>query len=126
MRRPLTLTLAALVLGWTGAGGFLLGYAAAQVPAWGAGRYLVALVGVGFGLTAWASAVGLWQRRAWTPYALEGWRIAFFLAAITPTLLFRAAAPATPWWQGPLTAVAAFLLATFLVNFLRRQWAAAA
>ena len=119
--RPRALTLGAIVLGWAGLTGLALAVAVLTIPELGHAAWLLAGVGLWFGLSAVASAVGLWRMRPWARRTLEAWRIGAFLAAVTPTLLFAAAGYPMPAWQPPFIAVLAFVVASFVVTKLRRQ-----
>jgi hypothetical protein len=73
MKRPVGITVLALLLGWLAIGAFVLTMTAEALAELGIRWQLVRLGALAYGLCAIVAAVGLWKMRRWGYLAFVAW-----------------------------------------------------
>jgi hypothetical protein len=96
MKRPLGITLLALLLSWLALGAFALTMTAETLAPLGVRWQLVRIGALVYGLAAAVAAVGLWRLRRWSYVAFVAWvaavlAVGWWAPAIYPQ-------PTVPWW----------------------------
>jgi hypothetical protein len=101
MKRPLGFRVLALLFGWLALAGFAYAVAAprtpaAQLRALGFNVPTMVSVGLLYGVSASAAAVGLWNHSSWARRAILGWAAALFLNLASFQAMIGIAGE--PWW----------------------------
>jgi hypothetical protein len=124
MKRPLGITLVALLLASLSAGAFVLAMTAETLAATGVRWRLVQVGALVYGLAAAVAAFGLWKLRRWGYVAFVGW-VATVLAI---GLWWPAAFPqfTLPQWAAWLWVVVVAAIMLPLGRYVRRTIARAA
>jgi hypothetical protein len=124
LKRPVGLTILALLLGWLALGAFVLTLTAETLAELHVRWQLVRLGALVYGLTAAVAAVGLWRRRRWGYLAFLAW-IAVVLTAVLwwPAVFPR---PVMPWWGAFLWVAIVGAVLVPLAFYVRRVIASAA
>jgi hypothetical protein len=124
VKRPLGITLLALMLIWLALGAFVLAMTAETLAATGARWRLVQVGSLVYGLTAAVAALGLWKLRRWGYVAFVGWVAAVLAIGLWwPAAFPRFTLPQWAAWVW-IAVVAAIMLP--LGRYVRRTIARAA
>jgi hypothetical protein len=124
VKRPLGITLIALVLVWLGLGAFALAMTAETLVATGARWRLVQVGALVYGLAAAVAALGLWKLRRWGYVAFVGWVATVFAIGLWwPAAFPRFTLPQWAAWLW-IAVVAAIMLP--LGRYVRKTIAQAA
>jgi hypothetical protein len=123
LKRPVGLTILALLLGWLALGAFGLTLTAETLAELHVRWQRVRLGALVYGLTAVVAAVGLWRQRRWGYLAFLAW-IAVMLTAVFwwPAVFPR---PVLPWWGALLWVAIVGALLVPLALYVRRVIASA-
>jgi len=124
LKRPVGLTILALLLGWLAIGAFGLSLTAETLTQLHARWQLVRLGALVYGLTAVVAAVGLWKLRRWGYLAFLAW-----IAVVLTMVLWWPAVfpqPVMPWWGAFLWIAIVGALLVPLALYVRRAIASAA
>ena len=90
MTRPRLFTISALLLAYLAAGGLAVAVWASRIDVRASTQLAFVLVGIGYGVSAGASSVGLWRMRPWLGTALRAWAIAVAFVVLLPLLVVKA------------------------------------
>jgi hypothetical protein len=124
LKRPVGLTILALLLGWLALGAFVLSLTAETLAQLHARWQLVRLGALVYGLTAVVAAIGLWRLRRWGYLAFLAWiAVVLSMSLWWPAVLPR---PVMPWGAAFLWIVIAGAILVPVALYVRRAIAAAA
>lgn len=123
MKRPLGITLLALLLGCLALGAFVLSLTAEALAERQLRWQLVRAGALAYGLTASVAAVGLWKLRRWGYLAFLAWSA----VVLTAVLWWPAVFPEPiRWWEAMLWVALVGALLVPLALYVRRVIASAA
>ncbi len=124
MKRPLGITLLALLLGWLAVGGLMLG-AVSPTLAWAGLPWMVyEIAGLAYAGAATVAAVGLWKLAPWAYHAFLVWVGIAAIAGSLPLLTFPPDEPSR--WMLPVGWGLMLALLLPLAGYIRRSVRAAA
>jgi uncharacterized membrane protein (DUF2068 family) len=124
VKRPVGLTIVALLLGWLALGALVLSLTAEALAELHVRWQLVRFGALIYGLTAAVAAVGLWKRRRWGYFAFLAWGAVLLTAVLWWPAVFPR--PVIPWWGAFLWIAIVGALLVPLAGYVRRALAAAA
>jgi hypothetical protein len=118
VKRPVGITVLALLLGWLALGAFILTLTAETLAELHVRWQLVRIGALVYALTAAVAAVGLWKRRRWGYLAFLAWAAVVLTMVLWWPAVFPQ--PVVPWWGAFLwvTLMAAWLIP--LAGYVRR------
>ncbi len=126
MRRPIGITVLALILGWLSIGGFgnawvILGTDEPYLPS------VLGVLALVYGVVAMALVIGLWRMQPWSIVALRGWMLVCLGTMATFAYTFGVGAVPLIWWVAVLVFFL-FVVALFwwLDRYVQRVITAAA
>lgn len=100
MKRPLGMTVLALVLSWIAIGGVGLSLASPTFARVGVPWRLYAIAGLAYGASGLLAAVGIWKLAPWACPAFQIWAASALVAGSLPLLTNPKAVQS--WWMLPL------------------------
>jgi uncharacterized membrane protein (DUF2068 family) len=124
LKRPVGLTILALLLGWLAIGAFVLSLTAETMAQLHARWELVRLGALVYGLTAVVAAIGLWRLRRWGYLAFLAWIAVVLSMSLWWPAVFPQ--PVMPWWTAFLWIGIVGALLVPLALYVRRAIASAA
>jgi hypothetical protein len=119
VKRPVGITVLALLLGWLALGAFVLTMTAEALAELQVRWELVRVGALAYGLTAAVAATGLWKRRRWGYLAFLAWAAVVLTMVLWWPAIFPR--PIFPWWAAFLwvALMAAWLIP--LAGYVRRH-----
>jgi hypothetical protein len=124
LKRPLGITVLALLLGWLALGAFALTLTAEALAELQRRWQVVRVGALVYGLTAVVAAVGLWKLRRWGYLAFLAWSAVVLSAVLWWPAVFPE--PILRWWEGILWVALVGALLVPLALYVRRAIASAA
>jgi uncharacterized membrane protein (DUF2068 family) len=118
MKRPVGITVLALLLGLLAIGAFVLTLTAETLAELHVRWQLVRIGALVYGLTSAVAAVGLWKRRHWGYLAFLAWAAAVLTMVLWWPAVFPR--PVLPWWGALLWVPLMAIWLLPLAGYVRR------
>jgi hypothetical protein len=118
LKRPVGISVLAILLICLAAGGFVLTLTAETLAELTVKWHLIRFSALFYSVTAVVAAIGLWKMRRWGYVAFVGWVAAVLLSGLAGSFVFPASR--VPWWIALLWIGAVALIVVPLARYVRR------